>query len=137
MTATFEGEALLTGPIVLQVPAEPSMARVVRLAASSLGAMTSMDLDDIEDVKIVVSEVMAALIQHGDGPDITIKFDVGRDRLSVTGFTDSSSFEADSDELALSSTVMAAIAAEHAIKHADGRLLIVATYVAGAGGAGH
>jgi hypothetical protein len=137
MTATIDGEALLTGPIVLQVPAAASMARVVRLAASSLGAMTSMDLDDIEDVKIVVSEVMAALVQHGDGPDITIKFDVGRDRLGVTGFTNASSFEADSAELALSSTVMAAIASEHAIQHADGRLLIVATYIAGSGGVGH
>ena len=134
MTATFEGEALLTGPIVLQVPAEPSMARVVRLAASSLGAMTSMDLDDIEDVKIVVSEVMAALIEHGDGPDITIRFEVGVDRLAVAGFTAAASFEVASSELALSSTVMAAIAAEHAIQHADGQLLIVATYVASAPG---
>ena len=132
MTATFQGEALLTGPIVLQVPAEAAMARVVRLAASSLAAMTSMDLDDVEDVKIVVSEVMAALIEHGDGPDVTIKFDVGRDRLSVTGFTDASSFEVDSNELALSATVMAVIAAEHAIQHTDGRLLILATYIASA-----
>lgn len=131
MTVTFEGAALLTGPVVLQVPAEPTMARVVRLAASSLAAMTSMDLDDVEDVKIVVSEVMAALIEHGDGPDITIKFEVGADRLSVTGFTDASSFEVESSELALSATVMAAIAAEHAIQHADGKLLIVATYIAG------
>jgi hypothetical protein len=30
---------------------------------------------------------------------------------------------------------MAAIASEHAIQHADGRLLIVATYIASAGGA--
>jgi serine/threonine-protein kinase RsbW len=131
MTATFEGEAVLTGPVVLQVPAEPAMARVVRLAASSLAAMTSMDLDDVEDIKIVVSEVMAALIEHGDGPDITIKFELGTDRLSVTGFTDASSFEVASSEMALSATVMAAIAAEHAIQHADGKLLIVATYIAG------
>ncbi|MCU1504654.1 MAG: hypothetical protein JWM12_4008 [Ilumatobacteraceae bacterium] len=132
MTATFAGEALLGGPVVLQVPAEPTMARVVRLAASSLAAMTSMDLDDIEDVKIVVSEVMAALIEHGDGPDITIRFEVGADRLAVAGFTAAQSFEVDSAELALSATVMAAIAAEHAIQHADGQLLIVATYIASA-----
>ncbi len=134
MTATFEGEKLLTGPVVLQVPAEPSMARVVRLAASSLAAMTSMDLDEVEDVKIVVSEVMAALIEHGDGPDITIRFEVGVDRLAVAGFTAATSFEVASSELALSATVMAAIAAEHAIQHADGQLLIVATYIASAPG---
>jgi hypothetical protein len=132
MTAIVEGAALLQGPVVLQVPAEPSMARVVRLAASSLAAMTSMDLDDVEDVKIVVSEVMAALIEHGDGPDITIRFEVGVDRLAVAGYTAARSFAVDSSELALSSTVMAAIAAEHSIQHTDGQLLIVATYIASA-----
>jgi hypothetical protein len=130
MTTAVEGESLVGGPVVLQVPAEPSMARVVRLAASSLAAMTSMDLDDVEDVKIVVSEVMAALIEHGDGPDITIRFEVGADRLGVAGYTAARSFEVDSSELALSSTVMSAIASEHTIQHADGQLLIRATYVA-------
>ena len=67
---------MLSGPVVVQVPAEASMARLVRLAASSLAAMAAMDVDEIEDVKIVVSEVMAALIEHGDGPDITIKLEL-------------------------------------------------------------
>ncbi len=120
--------AVLSGPVVVQVPAQASMARLVRLAASSLAAMTEMDVDDIEDVKIVVSEVMAALIEHGDGPDITIKLELEPDRLTITGFTDAAVFVADSTDLALSATVLAAIAEQHAIEHADGRLLIVASY---------
>lgn len=116
------------GPVIVQVPAEASMARLVRLAASSLAAMASMDVDDIEDIKIVVSEVIAALIEHGDGQDITIKLELDGDKMSIRGITDAVSFVADSADLALSSTVLAAIASEHAIEHADGKLLIVAAY---------
>jgi serine/threonine-protein kinase RsbW len=119
---------VLSGPVIVQVPAEPAMARLVRLAASSLAAMTAMDLDDIEDVKIVVSEVMAALIEHGDGPDVTIKLELDADTLTITGFTEASVFVADGDDLALSAMVLSAIAAEHSIEHADGQLLIIAAY---------
>jgi hypothetical protein len=124
--------AVIGGPVVVQVPAERSMARLVRLAASSLAAMTAMNVDDIEDVKIVVSEVMSALIEHGDGPDITIKLELEPDRLTISGYADSAVFAADNEELALSATVLAAIAAEHHIEHADGRLVIIAAYVAAA-----
>lgn len=121
---------ILSGPVVIQVPADPSMARLVRLAASSIAAMTSMDVDGVEDVKIVVSEVMAALIEHGDGPDITIKLELEPDRLTISGFTDATVFVADSDEMALSATVLAAVAVEHRIEHADSRLLIIAAAAA-------
>ena len=119
---------VLSGPVIVQVPAEPSMARLLRLAASSLAAMTAMDVDDIEDVKIVVSEVMAALIEHGDGPDVTIKLELDADTLTITGFTDASVFIADGEDLALSTMVLSAIASEHSIEHADGQLLIIAAY---------
>ena len=122
---------VLSGPVVVQVPADPAMARLVRLAASSLAAMTAMDVDDIEDVKIVVSEVMAALIEHGDGPDITIKLELAPDRLTISGYTAARKFAADSEELALSATVLAALAAEHRVEHVDAQLLIIAAYQAG------
>lgn len=125
-----ESTVVLGGPVVVQVPAHPAMARLVRLAASSLAAMTAMDVDDIEDVKIVVSEVMATLIEHGDGPDITIKLELDADRLTISGYTEARKFVADSEELALSTTVLSAIAAEHRIEHLDGQLLIVAAYQA-------
>ena len=119
---------VLGGPVVVQVPAEPSMARLVRLAASSLAAMASMDLDDIEDVKIVVSEVMAALIEHGDGAEITVKFEIAEHRLTIAGYTAAHSYVSSGDDIALSATVLAAIASHHAIQHTDGQLLITATY---------
>lgn len=129
--------SLRIGPVVLQVPNDPAMARVARLTASSLAAMTSMSIDDIDDVKIVVSEVLAALIEHGDGPDVTVKFEAGPDRIAITGFTSARTFTADNADLALSSTVLAALAEDHVVKHSDGQLLILATYVAdGAAAAG-
>ena len=85
-----EATGVLNGPVVVQVPAEASMARLVRLAASSLAAMAAMDVDEIEDVKIVVSEVMAALIEHGDGPDITIKLELDTHQLTISAISTTS-----------------------------------------------
>lgn len=128
MTNAADGPAF--GPVVLQIPCDPTMVRVARLTASALATMTSMTIADVDDVKVVVSEVLAALIEHGDGPDVTVKFEVGPDRLAVSGYTSANTFTADSADLALSSTVLAALAEDHAVQHAEGQLLIVATYVA-------
>ncbi|MEO6156241.1 MAG: hypothetical protein ABIQ39_01275 [Ilumatobacteraceae bacterium] len=118
------------GPVMLQVPSDARMGRVARLAASSLAAMARMTIDELEDVKIVVSEVLAALIEHGDGDDITIRFDVADHRLDVSGYTTAIEFAVDGAEIALSATVLAAIASEHSIGHREGQLLIRATYLA-------
>lgn len=120
----------MSGPVVLQVPSDPAMSRVARLTSSALAALAKMSIDDIDDVKIVVSEVMAALVEHGDGADITLRFDVGEGEITVTGYTKASTFTAGGGDMALSATVLSAIAKEHSIEHHDGELLITAVYAA-------
>ena len=57
----------LPGPILLRFPAEPSLSRVLRLAAAGLASLGNFTVDHIEDIKIAVSEVLIALIEHGSG----------------------------------------------------------------------
>jgi len=126
--ATTNSRSGLSGPVVLQLPAEAGMARVARLTASSLASLARLSIDDIDDVKIVVSEVMAALVEHGDGSDVTLKFDIGERHLVVSGYTLATTFKIDAADMALSATVLGAIASHHTIEHTDGQLLIVARY---------
>ena len=122
------------GPVVLQLPSDPSLARVARLTASSIASLAAMSVDDIDDVKIVVSEVMAALVEHGDDDVVTLKFEVEPGRMQITGYTTARSFKFDEDDIGLSVTVLDAIAETHTIEHRDGELLVAAVYVASNGG---
>ena len=57
-------------PIVLVLPPRPELSRVARLASSALASIAGCTVDEIEDIKIAVSEVLLALIEHGAGNPI-------------------------------------------------------------------
>ena len=111
--------------IVLQVPSDPNMSRVARLAAGGLCSLLGFDVDQIEDVKIAVSEIILALIENGDGGEITLRFETdpespsqtlsptGSDEegrtLSVSGSTVCVAFDASAVELELCRAVLSGV----------------------------
>jgi serine/threonine-protein kinase RsbW len=72
--------------VALSIPASPAYLQVVRLIAAGLGTRIGFTLDEIEDLKIAVDELSAYLTgaQGRDG-DLEISFEVGDDRLTITG----------------------------------------------------
>ena len=82
------GAATVVGPVRLSVPPEPSMSRVARLAASGLASLAGCTVDEIEDIKIAVSEVLIALIEHGDGARVDLDLDWSDDGDAVPLGTD-------------------------------------------------
>lgn len=68
--------------IELTIPARPEYLVVVRLAAAGIAGRTSLSFDDIEDLKIAVSEACTAAILAG-GRQVHVRFDVAADRLDV------------------------------------------------------
>ena len=119
------------GPVHLRVPAEPSLSRVLRLAASGLASLTDFDVDEIEDIKIAVSEVLIALIEHGDLQPVEIEFTVDQTGFVVRGRTAVSEFNVSHPDLVLCRTVLAGVCAEHAIDHVDGHAEIRAVVLRG------
>lgn len=57
----------------LQVPADPVLIRVVRLATSGIASMCGFDLDGIEDLKLAVDEVCATLMEMADAAPLTVR----------------------------------------------------------------
>ena len=132
MTTDVHDPIRTLGPVQLRVPAEPSLSRVLRLAASGLASLTDFSVDEIEDIKIAVSEVLIALIEHGDLQPVEIEFRVDDAGFVVRGRTAVTEFLVDHPDLVLCRTVLAGVCAEHAIDLVDGHAEIRAVVLRGA-----
>ena len=55
-------------PVHLTLPAEPGSVRLARLVAAGVAADAGLSIDDTEDLRIAVSELVALLIEGSDDP---------------------------------------------------------------------
>ena len=92
--------------IQLIAPAERGSVRLARILAAGVAADAGLSIDDTEDLRIAVSELVALLVDGLDDPDLSIEVDFIRDtgevvieghRPAVAGRPD----VADVDDLAL------------------------------------
>ena len=60
-------------PVQLTAPAQRSSVRLARLVASGVGAEAGLSVDDTEDLRIAVSELVALLVDGVDDPQLTIQ----------------------------------------------------------------
>jgi anti-sigma regulatory factor (Ser/Thr protein kinase) len=60
-------------PVQLTAPAARSSVRLARLVASGVGAEAGLSIDDTEDLRIAVSELVALLVDGVDNPQQTIQ----------------------------------------------------------------
>jgi anti-sigma regulatory factor (Ser/Thr protein kinase) len=59
-------------PVQLTAPAERSSVRLARLVASGVGAEAGLSIDDTEDLRIAVSELVALLVDGVEDPGQSI-----------------------------------------------------------------
>jgi len=74
------------GVVRLELPIESQYIRVARLVASGLGASAGLDVDAVDDLRIAVDELCAALFEVG-GNKVELTFAVSADNVEVTGRT--------------------------------------------------
>lgn len=74
-------------PVRLTVPAEPGSVRLARLVAAGVAADAGLSIDDTEDLRIAVSELVALLIEGAaaDAPDVVIAYRRGPGEVQVSG----------------------------------------------------
>jgi hypothetical protein len=116
------------GPVVLHLPADPHLSRVLRLAAGGVAAMGNFTVDEVEDIKIAVSEVMLALIEHGGGLPIDVQLCVYDDHrgeaFHVVASTRADQLDVNHPDLLLCSTVLEGVCTAHGIDVIDGEAVI-------------
>lgn len=115
------------GPIELTLPADPALARIVRLTTGGLVAMADFTVDELEDAKIAVSEVLIALVEHGDGGTVHLELSLDADTFVIDGRTSATEFDLDDPDLLLCRTVLAGVCHSHEIEARDGVAHISAT----------
>jgi hypothetical protein len=73
--------------VQLIVPAEPGSARLARLVAAALATDADFSVDDTEDLRVAVSELVALLVEGAENPDdqITLGYLRSADGVEVTG----------------------------------------------------
>jgi serine/threonine-protein kinase RsbW len=107
------------GPVALTLPADTRMARVARLTASALGALAEFTVDDIDDLRIGVDELVVSLIELGRGEPIALHFDVVGNAVSVRGETTRSDDEPEAERFMLSERILAVVSDEYEVAEAD------------------
>jgi anti-sigma regulatory factor (Ser/Thr protein kinase) len=115
------------GPVRLEIPPSTSMSRIVRLNAIGVASMAGFTIDEIDDVNVMVSEVMVALVEHGARSAIAISFEVVDGCFTVRGTTEFVNFDFDHPDLALCRTVLAAVSTSHGIAGTSERVEIWAS----------
>lgn len=73
--------------VQLIVPAEPGSARLARLVAAALATDADFSVDDTEDLRVAVSELVALLVEGAENPadQITLGYLRSSDGVEVTG----------------------------------------------------
>jgi Histidine kinase-like ATPase domain len=93
-------------PVHLTLPAEPGSVRLARLVAAGVAADAGLTIDDAEDLRIAVSELVALLVEGSDDPSRSARVTYERSpgRVEVNGEVSLPTVsvpEAPTDDLAL------------------------------------
>ncbi|MFA1822563.1 anti-sigma B factor RsbW [Virgibacillus oceani] len=83
--------------IEMKIPAKPDYVGVVRLSAAGIANRMGYSYEDIEDLKVAISEAITNAVTHAyqenDDGEVTIGFGVYEDRLEVMVADQGGSFD--------------------------------------------
>ena len=115
------------GPVEMRIPANPDLVSAIRLTASGIASMAKCTIAEIDDVKLAVSEVLLALIEHGSGRTVSVSLELADSSFAVCGATETGvAFNREHPDLALCETVLAEVCTDHAIDVVGSELRITA-----------
>jgi serine/threonine-protein kinase RsbW len=77
----------MSDAIRLVVPAQSRHVRLVRLTAAGVAADAGLDVDDVEDVRVAVSELFALLVDdaESEADEVEVRYQANDDGIEITG----------------------------------------------------
>ena len=82
--------------ISMNMSVNPDFVSVIRLTLSGVASRIGFSLDDIEDMKVCVSEACTNAIKHSKKEEFQVKFYVYPDRLTIEVLDDGIGYDVDS-----------------------------------------
>jgi serine/threonine-protein kinase RsbW len=104
-------------PVTLTFPATPDYLRLARIATADAASRAGLDYEEIDDVRIAVSE-LCSLVSGVALGDVQLSFVVEPGRLVVEG--ESATGDAVIVGNDLSQTIVNAVAEEHSLESSNG-----------------
>jgi serine/threonine-protein kinase RsbW len=80
MQATLRGEA-----VRLSLPASPDYVRIVRLAASGIATNLGFDVDELDDLRVAVGELVNLTLEVCEPETLEVLFTVDGSELRIQG----------------------------------------------------
>ena len=99
--------------IELEVPLRSERAKTVRVVAASLAADAGFTIDDIDDLRLAISEIFSILIDDSTGARARIRFSVGDGEIRASIEQVGADDAIELDELA--SNILATVVDEFAV----------------------
>jgi serine/threonine-protein kinase RsbW len=106
-----------TIPVTVTFPAAPEFLRLARIATADAASRAGLDYEEIDDVRIAVSELCSLVSVHREGA-VTLTFRVAEGSLSVDGESRTGSAEIAPNEL--SEAIVGAVTDEHSLETGAG-----------------
>lgn len=124
---TLMNDSTTIGPIRCLIPTQPGLSRVMRLAASGMASLAGFSVEFIDDIKIAVSEVLIALIEHGQGEEVDIEMGIVGRVFSITGSTRAATLDLAHPDLTLCTMVLSEVCVDHHVGMTGQRIEIRAS----------
>jgi serine/threonine-protein kinase RsbW len=84
----------------LNLPASTRFVSSARVVAASMGAEVGLDVDDLDDLRLGVDELVSALVDGADdSARVSIEYVTGRNSVTVRGVLEGSARASEPDEL--------------------------------------
>ncbi len=115
---TIEGTVMdeRSSEMTITLPGDVELFRSVRLAVGGLAAHVGFDVAAIDDLRIGVDELCAALAEVGDGGPIVLSIAITPGSgLRIAGRTARAAQRPDGDRLAFSRQILAVVADDHSL----------------------
>jgi len=113
-----------TSPVTVTFPAAAEYLRLARIANADAASRAGLDYEEIDDVRIAVSE-LCSLLSGQPESTVTLSFRVVDGGLTVAGESRTGSAEITPNEL--SEAIVAAVTDEHSLTTDDGLTRFVVT----------
>ena len=102
-----------TTPVIVTFPAAPEFLRLARIATADAASRAGLDYEEIDDVRIAVSELCSVVSVHPEGA-VTLTFRVEDGCLTVEGESRTGTTEITPNEL--SEAIVAAVTDDHLLE---------------------
>jgi serine/threonine-protein kinase RsbW len=103
--------------VEIRVPLRPEYATTVRTVAASLGADAGFSVDELDDLRLALSEVFSVMAELGTKDSrATLSFAVSDDTMSIDVSADGLDGAVEFDELA--TTILQSVVDDHRIDQA-------------------